>query len=123
MSCNCPKCSYTIDPTSVKLQRTLDKVIEETCEELEPDTPPMFYIRQKLDNHTFAITAPSDLSSKPGGVVVTTEFHMPNYLSIKDDRWVSSNGTILTCEELFEELTNAKDTELVYLSDYDFQEM
>ena len=86
MSCNCPKCLYTIDPTSVKLQRTLDKVIEETHEELEPDTPPMFYIRQKLDNRTFAITAPSDLSSKPGGVVVTTEFHMPNYLSIKDDR-------------------------------------
>jgi hypothetical protein len=114
---------YTNDPTSVKAQRTLDKVIEETREELEPDTPPMFYIRQKLDNRTFAITSPSDLSSKPGGVVVTTEFHMPNYLSIKDDRWVSSNGTILTCEELFEELTNAKDTELVYLSDYDFQVM
>lgn len=44
---------------------------------------------------------------------------MPNYLSIKDDRWVSSEGTHLSCEEL----TNAKDTELVYLSDYDFQEM
>lgn len=123
MSCNCPKCLYTNDPTSVKPQRTLDKVIEETRYELEPNTPPMFYIRQKLDNRTFAITAPIDLSSKPGGVVVTTEFHMPNYLSIKGDRWVSSNGTILTCEELFEELTNAKDTELVYLSDYDFQEM
>lgn len=123
MSCNCPKCLYTNDPTSVKPQRTLDKVIEETREELEPDTPPMFYIRQKPDNRTFAITAPIDLSSKPGGVVVTTEFHMPNYLSIKDDRWVSSEGTILSCEELFEELTNAKDTELVYLSDYAFQEM
>lgn len=116
MSCNCPKC----DPTTVKLQRT---VIEETREELEPDTPPMFYIRQKLDNRTFAITCPTDLSSKPGGVIATTAFHQPNYLSIKDDRWVSSNGTILTCEELFEELTNAKDTELVYLSDYDFQVM
>lgn len=123
MTCNCPKCLYTNDPTSVKPQRILDKVIEETREELEPDTPPMFYIRQKLDNRTFAITTPSDLSIKPGGVVVTTEFHMPNYLSIKGDRWVSSNGTILTCEELFEELTNAKDTELVYLSDYDFQVM
>lgn len=119
MSCNCPKCLYTNDPTSVKLQRTL----EETREELEPDTPPMFYIRQKLDNCTFAITAPIDLSSKPGAVIATTAFYEPNYLSIKDDRWVSSNGTILTCEELFEELTNAKDTELVYLSNYDFQEM
>lgn len=103
MTCNCPKCSTP------------------AVEELP--TPPMFYLRQEYDGQTFAITSPMDLSSKPGGVVVTTEFHMPNYLSISGDRWVSSNGTILTCEELFEELTNAKDTELVYLSDYDFQEM
>lgn len=58
-----------------------------------------------------------------GGVIATTAFYEPNYLSIKGDRWVSSNGTILTCEELFEELTNTKDTELVYLSNYDFQVM
>lgn len=105
MTCNCPKCSTpAVEPML---------------------TPPMFYIRQKLDNRTFAITAPIDLSSKPGGVVVTTEFHIPNYLSIKDDRWVSSNGTILTCEELFEALLahSTQGYELVYLSDYDFQEM
>lgn len=112
MSCNCPKCCYTNDDNTAVEQRV----------KLTPD-PQMFYLKQKFDNETFAITAPSDLSSKPGGVVATTAFYEPNYLSIKGDRWVSSNGTILTCEELFEELTNAKDTELVYLSDYDFQEM
>lgn len=106
MSCNCPKCSYVSTPA------------------VEPMlTPPMFYLRQEYDGQTFAITGPTDLSSKPGGVIATTSHTGPNYLSTKDDRWVSSNGTILTCEELFEELTNAKDTELVYLSDYDFQEM
>lgn len=85
-------------------------------------TPPMFYMRQKYDNQTLTITEPVDLSLKPGGVVVTTRFYEPNYLSINGDRWVSSNGTILTCEELFEELCkHAKDTELVYLSNYDFQ--
>lgn len=122
MSCNCPKCLYTDDTTSVKLQRTL---IEETREELEPDTPPMFYLQQKYDNQTFAITTPIDLSSKPGGVVVTTEFHMPNYLSIKNNQWVSSEGTILSCEELFEALLahSTQGYELVYLSNYDFQEM
>nr|DAM45617.1 MAG TPA: hypothetical protein [Caudoviricetes sp.] len=100
MTCNCPKCSTpAVEPML---------------------TPPMFYLRQEYDGQTFAITSPMDLSSKPGGVIATTG---PNYLSIKGDRWVSSNGTILTCEELFEELTNAKDTELVYLSNYDFQEM
>ena len=70
---------------------------------------------------TFAITVPIDLSSKPGGVVVTTEFHMPNYLSSKNNQWVSSEGTILSCEELFEALL-AHSTQ-VYLSNYDFQEM
>lgn len=106
MSCNCPKCSYTPTPA------------------VEPMlTPPMFYLRQEYDGQTFAITCPTDLSSKPGGVIATTTFHQPNYLSIKGDRWVSSNGTILTCEELFEELAAKKDTELVYLSNYDFQEM
>lgn len=102
MTCNCPKCSYVSTPA------------------VEPMlTPPMFYLRQEYDGQTFAITHPTDLSSKPGGVIATTAPYKPNYLSIP----VSSNGTILTCEELFEELTNAKDTELVYLSDYDFQEM
>ena len=88
-------------------------------------TPPMFYIKQKYDNQTFAITSPIDLSSKPGGVVVTTEFHMPNYLSIKNNQWVSSEGTTLSCEELFEALLtlSTQGYELVYLSDYDFQEM
>ena len=88
-------------------------------------TPPMFYIKQKYDNQTFAITSPIDLSVKPGGVVVTTEFHMPNYLSIPGDKWVSSEGTILSCEELFEALLahSTQGYELVYLSDYDFQEM
>lgn len=103
MTCNCPKCSTpAVEPML---------------------TPPMFYLRQEYDGQTFAITSPTDLSSKPGGVIATTTFHQPNYLSIKGDGWVSSEGKILTCEELFEELTNAKDTELVYLSDYDFQEM
>ena len=58
-----------------------------------------------------------------GGVIATTTFHQPNYLSISGDRWVSSNGTIMTCEELFEELAAKKDTELDYLSNYDFQVM
>ena len=104
MTCNCPKCSDT-------------PAVEEM------PTPPMFYLRQQYDGQTFAITSPTDLSSKPGGVIATTAFYEPNYLSISHNRWVSSNGTILTCEELFEELTNAKDTELVYLSNYDFQVM
>lgn len=84
-------------------------------------TPPMFYIRQKYDNQTFAITSPIDLSSKPGGVVVTTEFHKPNYLSINNNQWVSSEGVILSCEALLAHSTQGY--ELVYLSDYDFQEM
>lgn len=55
MTCNCPKCSYVSTPA------------------VEPMlTPPMFYLRQEYDGQTFAITSPTDLSSKPGGVIATT---------------------------------------------------
>ena len=84
----------------------------------------MFYLKQKYDNQNFAITEPADLSVKSGGVIVTTEFYEPNYLSINDDKWVRSNdGTVLSCEQLFKELSTYTDTKLVYLSDYDFQDM
>lgn len=88
-------------------------------------TPPMFYIKQKYDNQTFAITSPIDLSVKRGGVVATKAHYAPNYLSIPGDKWVSSEGTVLSCEELFEALLahSTQGYELVYLSDYDFQEM
>ena len=104
MTCNCPKCCYT-EPTPVN------------------DTPPMFYLKQKYDNQNFAITEPADLSVKSGGVVVTTGLYEPNYLSIPGDKWVSSKGTIMTCEQLFKELSTYTNTKLVYLSDYDFQGM
>ena len=88
-------------------------------------TPPMFYIRQKYDNQTSAITAPFDLSVKRGGVVATKAHYAPNYLSIPGDKGVSSEGTILSCEELFEALVtySIQGCELIYLSNYDFQEM
>ena len=83
----------------------------------------MFYLKQKYDNQTFVITEPADLQVKSGGVVVTTGFYEPNYLSIPGDKWVRSDGAILSCEELFKELSTHTDTKLVYLSDYDFQGM
>lgn len=45
-------------------------------------------------------------------------------MSIPGDKWVSSKGTILTCEQLFDALSKRDtDTKLVWLSDYDFQHM
>lgn len=42
-------------------------------------------------------------------------------MSIPCDKWVkSSNGEVLSCEQLFDELN---DTKLVRLTDYDFQDM
>ena len=82
----------------------------------------MFYLKEKLNNEVFDITEPGDLSSKPGGVIVTTAFYEPNYLSISWDKWVRSDGTVLTCEQLFDELSKY-DCKLVYLSNYDFQNM
>lgn len=45
-------------------------------------------------------------------------------MSIPGDKWVSSKGDVLTCEQLFDALSKRDtDTKLVWLSDYDFQEM
>lgn len=86
----------------------------------------MITSREHYTGKLFTITTPTDLSSKPGVVLATKAHYEPNYMSMPGDRWVSSEGTILTCEQLFDELSK-RDTytncKLVRLSDYDFQGM
>lgn len=85
----------------------------------------MITSREHYTGKLFTITAPTDLSSKPGVVLATQEHYAPNYMSMPGDRWVSSEGTILTCEQLFDALSKHNNThcKLVRLSDYDFQGM
>lgn len=87
----------------------------------------MITSREHYTGVLFTITTPTDLSSKPGVVLATVEFYAPNYMSIPGDKWVrSTDGAILTCEQLFDALnTNQEDTdtELVRLTNYDFQGM
>lgn len=86
----------------------------------------MITSREHYTGEMFTVTAPTDLSSKPGVVLATVDFYEPNYMSISGDKWVSSEGTILTCEQLFDALSkhnNGEDTKLVRLTDYDFQGM
>lgn len=87
----------------------------------------MITCREHYIQALFTIDTPTGLSSKPGVVLATKTFYDPNYLSIPGDNWVrSSDGAILTCEQLFDALTNQSqdtDTQLVRLTDYDFQDM
>lgn len=90
----------------------------------------MITCRDHYTQALFTVHTPADLSFKPGVVLATEAHYAPNYLSIPDDKWVSSEGTILSCEELFDALTNNNednedntDTKLVCLTDYDFQGM
>jgi hypothetical protein len=84
----------------------------------------MITSREHYTGKLFTITTPTDLSSKPGVVLATEAHYEPNYMSMPGDRWVSSNGTILTCEQLFDALSKRDtDTKLVWLTDYDFQGM
>lgn len=84
----------------------------------------MITSREHYTGKLFTITTPTDLSSKPGVVLATQAHYEPNYMSMPGDRWVSSKGTILTCEQLFDELSKRDtDTKLVRLTDYDFQGM
>ena len=81
----------------------------------------MITARERYTGELFTITNPTDLSSKPGVVLATQEHYAPNYMSIPGDKWVqSSNGAVLSCEQLFDELNDCK---LVRLTDYDFQDM
>lgn len=82
----------------------------------------MITSREHYTGKLFTITTHTDLSSKPGVVLATEEHYAPNYMSISSDRWVRSDGTVLTCEQLFDELSK-HDTKLVRLTDYDFQGM
>lgn len=83
----------------------------------------MITCREHYTGELFTITTPTDLSSKPGVVLASETHYAPNYLSIPGDNWVrSSDGTTLTCEQLFDALA-ANNTQLVRLTDYDFQGM
>ena len=86
----------------------------------------MITSREHYTGKLFTITTPTDLSSKPGVVLATKAHYEPNYLSMPGDRWVSSRGDVLTCEQLFDALSK-RDTDtnckLVRLTDYDFQGM
>ena len=87
----------------------------------------MITCREHYTQALFTITTPTGLSSKPGVVLASETHYAPNYLSIPGDKWVrSSDGTTLTCEQLFDALSkqdNNTDTQLVRLTDYDFQGM
>ena len=88
----------------------------------------MITSREHYTDRLFTITDPIDLSSKPGVVLASVAHYETNYMSIPGDKWVSSKGTILTCEQLFDALSKRDtdtdtDTKLVWLSDYDFQHM
>ena len=85
----------------------------------------MITSREHYTGELFTTTTPTDLSSKPGVVLASVAHYEPNYMSLPNDRWVSSEGTILTCEQLFDALSKRDntDTKMVRLSDYDFQGM
>lgn len=84
----------------------------------------MITAREHYTGELFTIDHPTALSSKPGVVLASQAHYEPNYMSIPGDKWVSSRGTILTCEQLFDELnTKGEDTKLIWLTDYDFQGM
>lgn len=85
----------------------------------------MITSREHYTGRLFTITDPIDLSSKPGVVLASVAHYEPNYMSIPGDKWVSSEGTIFTCEQLFDALSkhDNTDTKMVRLSDYDFQHM
>lgn len=85
----------------------------------------MITSREHYSGRLFTITDPIDLSSKPGVVLASVAHYETNYMSIPGDKWVSSKGTILTCEQLFDALSKRDntDTKMVWLSDYDFQSM
>lgn len=89
----------------------------------------MITSREHYTGELFTIITPTDLSSKPGVVLASKAHYEPNYMSLPNDRWVSSEGVILTCEQLFDALSKHNtadtdtDTKLVRLTDYDFQGM
>lgn len=85
----------------------------------------MITSREHYSGRLFTITTPTDLSSKPGVVLASVAHYETNYMSIPGDKWVSSKGDVLSCEQLFDALThkNNTDTKLVRLTDYDFQGM
>lgn len=84
----------------------------------------MITSREHYTGKLFTITDPIDLSSKPGVVLASEPHYEPNYMSIPGDKWVSSKGDVLTCEQLFDALSKRDtDTKMVWLSDYDFQGM
>ncbi len=84
----------------------------------------MITSREHYTGRLFPITTPTDLSSKPGVVLASVAHYETNYMSIPGDKWVSSKGDVLTCEQLFDALSkHDTDTKLVWLSDYDFQHM
>lgn len=88
----------------------------------------MITSREHYTGRLFTITDPIDLSSKPGVVLASVAHYETNYMSIPGDKWVSSRGDVLTCEQLFDALSKRDtdtdtDTKLVWLSDYDFQHM
>lgn len=83
----------------------------------------MITAREHYTGELFTITTPTDLSSKPGVVLASVAHYETNYMSIPGDKWVSSKGDVLTCEQLFDALSkHDTDTKMVWLSDYDFQE-
>lgn len=83
----------------------------------------MITSREHYTGRLFTITTPTDLSSKPGVVLASASHYETNYMSIPGDKWVSSKGDVLTCEQLFDALSkHDTDTKMVWLSDYDFQE-
>lgn len=83
----------------------------------------MITAREHYTGELFTISTPTDLSSKPGVVLASEEHSAPNYMSINDDKWVRSDGTVLSCEQLFNELNTKHNCKLVRLTDYDFQDM
>lgn len=84
----------------------------------------MITTREHYTGELFTIDYPTALSSKPGVVLASQGHYETNYMSIPGDKWVSSRGDILTCEQLFDELnTKGEDTKLIWLTDYDFQGM
>lgn len=88
----------------------------------------MITAREHYTGKLLTITTPTDLSSKPGVVLASVAHYETNYMSIPGDKWVSSKGDILSCEQLFDALTdntkhNNTDTRMVRLTDYDFQGM
>lgn len=84
----------------------------------------MITSREHYTGKLFTITTPTDLSSKPGVVLASVAHYETNYMSIPGDKWVSSRGDVLTCEQLFDALSKRDPhCKMVRLSDYDFQGM